>query len=104
MVNAGILNGDKVIVRQQETANSGEIVAATIDGETTLKRFVEDGSNRFLVADNPRYEPIKIVTESALIHGVVVGLLRGFRTRRVPPALSRVSARSYQGEDNACRA
>lgn len=104
MVDAGILDGDQVIVRQQETANSGEIVATTIDGETTLKRFVEDGNNRFLVADNPRYEPIKIVSESALIHGVVVGLLRGYQTRGIPRVRNPVTTRSYQEESNARRA
>lgn len=80
MVNAGILEGDHVLVRPQETARSGQIVAATVDGETTLKRFVKDGSRIRLAAENPRYEPIDVTTESAMIHGIVVGLIRTYQS------------------------
>ena len=79
MVDAGILNGDYVIVRQQETAHSGEIVATTVDGETTLKRYKRQGHRVLLLAENSNYTAIEVVTESAMIHGVVVGLLRGYR-------------------------
>ena len=79
MVDAGIMDGDHVIIRQQETARSGEIVAATMDGETTLKRFVKQGQRVLLVAENPRYKAIEVMTELAMIHGVVVGLLRGYK-------------------------
>lgn len=82
MKDAGILEGDHVIVRQQETADSGEIVAATLNGETTLKRLVKEGHRVLLVAENPRYQPIEVTTDSAMIHGVVVGLLRPYPARR----------------------
>lgn len=82
MVNAGILEGDHVVVRPQRTARSGEIVAATVDGETTLKRLVKDGSRGLLVSESPHYEPISLNAESAMIHGVVVGLLRAYHTPR----------------------
>jgi repressor LexA len=76
MAGAGILQGDCVIVRHQATAHDGEIVVATIDGESTLKRLQRRGKRYALVAENPRYAPIEIGTEAATIHGVVVGLLR----------------------------
>lgn len=90
MVNAGILEGDHVVVRRQETARNGEIVAATVDGETTLKRFVDDGSGVLLVAENLRYEAIAVKTEAAVIHGVVVGLIRDYRTSRRMPGVGGV--------------
>ncbi|MDE0031556.1 MAG: transcriptional repressor LexA [Deltaproteobacteria bacterium] len=79
MEGAGILEGDHVIIRQQEIADNGDIVAATLGGETTLKRLVKDGDRTFLVAENPRYAPIEVTTDSAVVHGVVVGLLRSYR-------------------------
>ena len=82
MENAGILEGDHVIVRQQEFADSSEIVAATLNGETTLKRLVREGDRTFLVPENPRYQPIEVTTDAAMIHGVVVGLLRAYTTPR----------------------
>ena len=82
MVKAGILEGDHVIVRPQEAARNGQIVAATVDGETTLKRFVKEGARTLLAAENPRYENIEITTESAMIHGVVVGLIRAYEAPR----------------------
>ena len=79
MKDAGILEGDHVIVRRQLVARSGEIVVVTIDGETTLKRLVLQRAQALLVPENPAYETIEIRTESTLLHGVVVGLLRAFR-------------------------
>lgn len=78
MVDAGIFDGDHVIVRQQNTANNGDIVAATIDSETTLKRYVSEGPYALLAPANSRYEAIKVTTQSVLLHGVVVGLLRAY--------------------------
>ena len=88
MANVGILEGDHVVIRPQETARNGEIVAATVDGDTTLKRLVKEGSRMLLVSENPHYEPIAIATESAMIHGVVVGLLRAYHT---PPTSDRIA-------------
>jgi repressor LexA len=79
MRDAGILDGDEAVVRRQATAKDDDIVVATLDGETTLKRLQLRGSRARLVAENPRYRPIDIRTESAIIHGVVVGLMRAYR-------------------------
>ena len=87
MEGAGILEGDHVIVRQQRTADSGEIVAATLNGETTLKRLVVEGNRTFLVAENARYQPIEVTTDSAMIHGVVIGLLRAYPTSGRAPRI-----------------
>ena len=82
MVGAGILDGDYAIIRHQPTAEDGEIVAATLEGDTTLKRLRRRGRRHALVAENPRYAPIDIRTETAVIHGVVVGLMRPYSSRR----------------------
>lgn len=78
MSDVGIIEGDHVIIRQQAIAQNGDIVVATLDGETTLKRWVKKGQRVYLVAENPRYQPIEVTTDSAAIHGVVVGLLRAY--------------------------
>jgi repressor LexA len=80
MQDVGILEGDCVIVRRQQTAISGDIVAATLDGETTLKRLMKRGNTMFLVPENPNYKPIEVKNESAVIHGIVVGLFRKYRS------------------------
>lgn len=85
MVGAGILDGDHVIVRQEAAAEDGDIVAATVEGETTLKRLRRRGSRYALVAENPRYPAIDIRTDGVTIHGVVVCL-----TRTYGPQQSRV--------------
>ncbi|HUP22458.1 MAG TPA: transcriptional repressor LexA [Thermoanaerobaculia bacterium] len=82
MKDAGILEGDQVVVRQGTVAASGDIVAATIDGETTLKRFIRRGKRAFLVPENTAYEAIEVKSESATIHGTVVALLRSYRSER----------------------
>ena len=79
MTDAGILDGDLAIVRRQETARSGEIVAATVEGETTLKRYVARRGTRLLVAEHAGYEPIDVGARGAVLHGRVVGLLRVYR-------------------------
>ncbi|MBM4440824.1 MAG: repressor LexA [Candidatus Rokubacteria bacterium] len=78
MQGAGILDGDHVVVRHQQTANDGDIVVATIDGETTLKRLRLRGNRAILVAENPNFRPIDIRTDSAVVQGVVIGLLRHY--------------------------
>ena len=81
MKDAGILDGDCVVVRHQTTADDGEIVVATLDGETTLKRLRRRGRRVTLVAENPRYRPIEVQTDTAVIQGIVVGLLRAYDSR-----------------------
>jgi repressor LexA len=58
MIDAGILPDDVVIVRQQPTADSGEIVVALVDDETTVKRLRLRGKRVELHPENPDYEPI----------------------------------------------
>jgi len=78
MTGAGILDGDKVIVKQQGTAENGEIVCAIIDGEATLKRFFKKDGVITLKAENEKYAPIIVSEGEFRIAGRVVGLLRKF--------------------------
>lgn len=77
MINAGILNGDYVIVRQQSHANNGDIVVALIDDEATVKRFFKEKNFFRLQPENQFYEPI-IVNELSIL-GKVTGVLRKIR-------------------------
>jgi repressor LexA len=74
MIEAGIFDGDTVIVRQQQTAEEGEIVAALIDDEATVKRLSRKGGKVRLIAENPAYEPLEPDNLSVL--GKVVAVLR----------------------------
>jgi repressor LexA len=76
MRGAGILQGDQVVVRQQSVAADRDIVVATIEGETTIKRLRLRGRRVMLVPENPRYRSIEVRAEEAIIQGVVVGLMR----------------------------
>ena len=57
MINAGILDGDKVVIRPQQTADNGEIVVALLDDSATVKRFRKVGSTVWLMPENPAYDP-----------------------------------------------
>ncbi len=78
MIDAGILEGDYVIIRHQETAESGDIVCAMINGEATLKRFYKQKDTITLKAENKNYAPMNIVREDFSIVGKMVGLIRKF--------------------------
>lgn len=78
MIDAGILDGDRVIVKQQATAENGEIVCALINGEATLKRFFKKDGVITLKADNKNYAPIVVSEGEFGIAGRIVGLLRKF--------------------------
>ncbi|MBR4941139.1 MAG: transcriptional repressor LexA [Clostridia bacterium] len=58
MINAGILDGDIVVVRKQESAENGTIVVALIEDEATVKRLSLDGKKIMLMPENPDYAPI----------------------------------------------
>ena len=58
MINAGILPGDLVVVRRQQTANNGEIVVAMIEDEATVKRFSKRDGHIWLLPENDAYSPI----------------------------------------------
>jgi len=90
MRNAGILEGDQIVVRQRSLAADGDIVVATIEGETTIKRLRLGGNGMTLVPENPHYRSIEVRAEEAIIQGVVVGLMRKYRERG---AIARQSAR-----------
>ena len=83
MINAAIADGDMVVVRQQSHAQNGDIVAAMIDGETTVKTFQRVDGQVWLIPHNPAYEPIPWPVpgedadiEDATILGKVVAVLR----------------------------
>jgi repressor LexA len=74
MVEAAICDGDWVVVRQQPTAENGEIVAAMIDGEATVKTYKRRDGHVWLLPHNPAFEPIP--GDDATILGRVVTVLR----------------------------
>jgi repressor LexA len=74
MVDAAICNGDYVVIRQQPTADNGEIVAAMIDGEATVKTFQRKDGQVWLLPHNDAYEPID--GTHATILGKVTAVLR----------------------------
>src|SRR5271155_713315 len=76
MIDAGIFSGDIVVLEQKE-AKPGDIVAALIDGENTLKRLVKDGNRLYLKAENENY-PNLHPAEKLELQGVVVSVLRTF--------------------------
>ena len=76
MINAGILDGDKVVVRPQQTADNGEIVVALLDDSATVKRFHKDGSTVWLMPENPAYDPID--GTQAQILGKVKAVIRTY--------------------------
>ncbi len=78
MTGAGILDGDRVIVKQQGTAENGEIVCALIEGEATIKRFYKKDTVVTLKAENEKYSPITVSQGEFRIVGRVVGLMRKF--------------------------
>jgi repressor LexA len=77
MINAGIFDGDMVLVRPQHEAPNGSIVVALVDGDATVKRFERANGHVKLIAENPAYEPI--VTSSVSLVGIVRGVIRLFR-------------------------
>jgi repressor LexA len=74
MIDAAITDGDLVVVRQQPEANNGDIVAALLDDEATVKTFKRDGDHVWLLPRNDAYEPIN--GDQATILGKVVAVLR----------------------------
>ena len=74
MIDAAICDGDWVVVRQQPVAEQGDIVAAMIDGEATVKTYRTRDGHAWLIPHNPAYEPIN--ADSATVLGRVVSVLR----------------------------
>ena len=80
MQDAGIMNGDYVLARQQQTANQGDIVVAVIGEEATVKRYYLDDGGIRLMPENETFEPILVdpTQEDFRIAGKIVGLMRRF--------------------------
>ena len=76
MIGAGILDGDKVVVRPQPDAENGEIVVALLDDSATVKRLKKTGRDVWLMPENPSYEPIP--GNEAKILGRVKALIREY--------------------------
>ena len=74
MIDAGILDGDYVVVRQQPDAINGDIVVALLEDEATVKRFYREANYVRLQPENPLYDPI--LTTDVQILGKVIGVLR----------------------------
>jgi repressor LexA len=74
MINAAICDGDWVVVRQQPTAENGEVVAAMIDGEATVKTFRRRDGHVWLLPANPAFDPIP--ADEATVLGRVTAVLR----------------------------
>jgi len=80
MQEAGILDGDQVIVEQRNTARNGEIVVALVRGEeATLKRIVQAPGCVTLYPENAAMEPMEFSPDEVEIQGVVVGQMRAYR-------------------------
>lgn len=74
MIDAAICDGDIVTVRQADAADHGDIVAAMLDGEATVKRLRRENGQVWLMPHNPAYQPIP--GDAAVILGKVVAVLR----------------------------
>ena len=79
MIDAGIFDGDTVLIHKQNTAGNGEIVVALVDDEeATLKRLRRKGNSIALEAANPAYETRIFGPERVAVQGRLVGLLRKY--------------------------
>ena len=79
MINAGILDGDYVLIRRTDAANSGDIVVALVMGEeATLKRLRRKGASIALEAANPAYETRIFGPDQVAVQGKLVGLIRRY--------------------------
>jgi len=76
MIDAGIDNGDMVVIHQCNTANDREIVAVDYNGSTTLKRIMRMGNSVLLISENRDYEPINITEGELRIMGKLIGVIK----------------------------
>ena len=76
MIGAGILDGDKVVVRPQQSAENGEIVVALLEDSATVKRLKKKGAEVWLMPENPAYDPID--GRAASILGKVKAVIREY--------------------------
>jgi repressor LexA len=80
MVEAGVCDGDLVVVRAQEHAEAGQIVVALVDGEATVKKLARRNGKLWLQPANPRYEPIALGADSKIL-GKVIGVIRSYERK-----------------------
>ena len=80
MIDAGIMNGDKIIVRRQETAENGEIVVAIVEDSATVKRFYRRDGQIILHPENEALSDMVFEEGQVGILGKVVGLMRNYRS------------------------
>ena len=80
MIDAGIMNGDKIIVRRQETAENGEIVVALVEDSATVKRFYRRDGHIVLHPENEALSDMIFEDGQVSILGKVVGLMRNYRS------------------------
>jgi repressor LexA len=79
MIDDGIQDGDFVVVNRREKASNGEMVAALLNGEATLKRFYREADGRIrLQPANERMKPIWVAEGDLKVQGIVVGLMRKY--------------------------
>ncbi|MHB1000538.1 MAG: transcriptional repressor LexA [Armatimonadota bacterium] len=78
MIGAHILPDDTVLIRPQQTAENGDLVAALLDEEATIKRLHIDENEIILMPANDHYNPIKLIGTDIKIIGKVIGLLRSY--------------------------
>ena len=78
MTGAGIHHGDYAVIKQQSSAENGQVVAALIDEEITLKRFYQKGKRIELRPENPSYAPMVYEDNPPVILGVLVGIIRKY--------------------------
>lgn len=79
MIDAGIMNGDKIIVRRQNTAENGEIVVALVDDSSTVKRFYRRDGKIVLHPENEALADMIYEDGEVSVLGKVVGLMRNYR-------------------------
>ena len=80
MIDAGIMNGDKIIVRRQNTAENGEIVVAMVEDSATVKRFYRKNGQIILHPENESLSDMIFADGEVSILGKVVGLMRNYRS------------------------
>ncbi len=80
MIDAGILDGDKIVVRRQPTAENGEIVVAMVDDSATVKRFYRRNGQIVLHPENEALSDMIFEDGEVSILGKVIGLMRNYRT------------------------
>lgn len=76
MKNADINHGDYVLIRQQHSANNGDIVAVDLDGEATLKRLKLNSKEAYLMPENPKYSPINLRENPGTVLGLAVAVVK----------------------------